>query len=320
MEVIKPSFGGNDKIKIPKNTIGIVFGVLGLVVLVYILLNSWYTVNDQQQAVVLTFGKVTSVEGAGIHFKFPYPIQTVEKVPVHMTQKLELGYREHSKGNYVTVEEESKMITGDFNFVNIDFFIEWKVSDPKKYLFTSLDPQSILKKTSLSAVRSVVGASTIDEVLTSGKIVIENEIKDEVISKLDAYDIGIQVLEIKIQDSEAPTDEVRQAFKDVENAKQSKETAINEATRYRNSELPKAQAEADRIIRNAESLKQQRINEATGEVAKFLIMHEEYKNFKDITRTRIYLEAMEEILPKIEVYIENDSGSIQKHVPLRPFN
>jgi membrane protease subunit HflK len=290
------------------------------IVLLIILFNSWYTVTDQQQAVVLTFGKFTSVEGAGIHFKLPDPIQSVIKVPVQMRQKLELGYRDQGKGNYISVDEEAKMITGDFNIVKIDFFIEWKISDPQKYLFNSIDPQKILRDSSLGAARSVVGSTLIDDVLTSGKITIENEIKDKLIQSLDAYDIGIQVLDVKIQDSEPPTEEVKQAFKDVENAKQSKETAMNEANKYKNSEIPKAQAEADRILRSAESAKQKKINEAKGEVVKFQKIFEEYRNYEGVTKTRLYLEAMEEILPGITVYIEDDSDGIQKIVPLKPFN
>jgi membrane protease subunit HflK len=310
--------------KTPRNLTKIptklVIGIVAAIVLLIILFNSWYTVTDQQQAVVLTFGKFTSIEEAGIHFKLPDPIQSVIKVPVQMTQKLELGYRDQGNGKYITVDEESKMITGDFNIVKIDFFIEWKISDPKKYLFNSIDPQLILRDSSLSAARSVVGSTSIDDVLTSGKIAIENEIKDKLIQSLDEYDIGVQVLDVKIQDSEPPTEEVKQAFKAVENAKQSKETAMNEANKFKNSEIPKAQAEADRILRSAESAKQKKINAAEGETAKFQKMFEEYKNFADVTKTRLYLEAMEEILPGITVYIEDDSGDIQKIVPLKPFN
>ncbi|NLP14228.1 MAG: FtsH protease activity modulator HflK [Clostridium sp.] len=310
--------------KTPRNLTKIptklVIGIVAAIVLLIILFNSWYTVTDQQQAVVLTFGKFTSVEGAGIHFKLPDPIQSVIKVPVQMRQKLELGYRDQGKGNYISVDEEAKMITGDFNIVKIDFFIEWKISDPQKYLFNSIDPQKILRDSSLGAARSVVGSTLIDDVLTSGKITIENEIKDKLIQSLDAYDIGIQVLDVKIQDSEPPTEEVKQAFKDVENAKQSKETAMNEANKYKNSEIPKAQAEADRILRSAESAKQKKINEAKGEVVKFQKIFEEYRNYEGVTKTRLYLEAMEEILPGITVYIEDDSDGIQKIVPLKPFN
>jgi len=308
------------KKRIPKIPVKAIV-VAGLIlVLLIIVSSSSYTVNDQQQAVVLTFGKVTNVVGAGIHFKLPDPIQSVIKVPVQKTQKLELGYRSQSDGNYISIDQESKMITGDFNIINIDFFIEWKISDPQKYLFSSADPEGILRNTSLSAARSVVGSSTIDEVLTSGKVAIQSEIKEKIMSCLDEYDIGIQVIDVKVQDSEPPKDAVKQAFQNVENAKQSKETAINEANKYKNSELPKAQAEADKIIKNAESKKETRINEAKGQVAKFQKMYDEYKNYKDITKKRLYLEAMEELLPGITVYIENTSGQIQKILPLKPFN
>lgn len=308
------------KKKMPKiSSKAIIVACLILVVLI-ISLNSWYTVTDQQQAVVLTFGRVTSIESAGMHFKLPDPIQSVIKVPVQRTQKLELGYREGADGKYTTVDEESKMITGDYNIIRIDFFIEWKISDPKKYLFEAVRPEDILRNTTLSAARTVVGSATIDDVLTSGKVAIQGEIKEKLMQSLEAYDIGVQVIDVKIQDSEPPNDQVKQAFKNVENAKQSKETAINEANKYKNSELPKAQAESDKIIKTAESQKEKKINEAKGQVVKFQEMYNEYKNYKEITKKRLYLEAMEEILPGITVYIEQKSGDIQKIVPLKPFD
>lgn len=310
----------NSKKNMPKIPVKAILGACVLLFILIVSFNSAYTVNDQQQAIVLTFGKVTSIEGAGMHFKLPDPIQSVIKVPVQKTQKLELGYRDKGDGNYEAVDEESKMITGDFNIIKIDFFIEWKISDPKKYVFTAVNPEGILRNTSLSAARTAVGSATIDEVLTDGKVAIQSEIKEKIMKSLEGYDIGVQVLEIKIQDSEPPTDAVKQSFKNVENAKQSKETAINEANKYKNSELPKAQAESDKIIRNAESQRETKINEAKGQVVKFQKMYEEYKNYKDITKKRLYLEAMEEILPGITVYIENNSGNIQKILPLKPFD
>jgi membrane protease subunit HflK len=149
------------KKNLPKIPTKAIVGIGVLVLILIIAFNSAYTVNDQQQAVVLTFGKATSVEGAGIHFKLPDPIQSVIKVPVQRTQKLELGYRSQGDGKYVSVDEESKMITGDFNIINIDFFIEWKISDPTKYVFSSIEPERILRNTSLSAARSVVGSASI---------------------------------------------------------------------------------------------------------------------------------------------------------------
>jgi modulator of FtsH protease HflK len=321
MEVVKNLFPDGNSPKAGSGTLKKLIPIaVGLILVLFLLSSSGYTVNDQQQAVVTTFGKVTAIEGAGFHFKLPYPVQKVAKIPVNQTQKLELGYRQNSQGMTEGVEEESKMITGDFNIVNIDFFIEWKISDPVKFLFASINPQSILKNSSLSAARAIVGSSTIDDVLTSGKIAIQGAIKERLIESMEFYDIGVQILDVKIQDSEPPNDDVKQAFQNVESAKQSKETAMNEANKYRNSELPKAQAEADKIMRDSESYKERRINEATGQVAKFQKMFEEYQNNKEITRTRMYLEAMEEILPGIDVYIDDGTGSIQKMLPLKPFN
>ena len=308
------------KKKMPKIPTKVIIGAFLLLVIMIVSFNSVYTVSDQEHAVVLTFGELTSIEEAGMHFKLPDPIQSVVKVPVPKTQELELGYREQPDGKIVVVDEESKMITGDYNIVKIDFYIEWKISDPKKYIFSAVNPVDILRNLSLSAARSVVGSTTIDEVLTDGKVAIQSEIKEKIMNNLDSYDIGIQLIDLKIQDSETPSAEVKHAFENVESAKQSKETAINEANKYKNSEIPKAQAESDKIVRNAESQREKKINEAKGQVVKFQKMYEEYKNYKDITKKRLYLEAMEEILPGITVYIENNSGEIQKILPLKPFD
>ena len=305
---------------VKKLPVKVIVGVVILIAAVVVFSNLWYTVYDQEQAVVLTFGEVTGIEGAGMHLKFPDPIQSVIKVPVQKRQQLTLGYRDKGNNQYESVDDEAKMITGDFNIVKIDFYIEWKISDPRKYLFEAKNPENILRNAGLSAARSVVGSSGVDEVLTSGKIAIQSEIKDKLIKNLEMYDIGVQLIDVKIQDSEAPTEQVKEAFRNVENAKQGMETAINEANQYKYSEIPKAEAEADRIVRNAESQKETRINDAKGQVAKFQKMYEEYKNYKDITKTRLYLEAMEEILPGVQVYVEDNSGSIQKLVPLKPFN
>lgn len=300
-------------------------GLLGIacIVVLIIIFSAWYSVGETEQAVVITFGKPTSVVGAGLHFKLPYPIQKIKKVEVNRTQKLLLGYREEEvKGggvDSITIPSEAKMITGDYNIVNVDFFCEWKISDPIKYLYKARDPEMILKDIIQAAARSIVGVSRVDSVLTTGKSQIQAAIKELAIEDLKKYDIGIQILDIKIQDAEPPTFEVKAAIEEVETAKQQKETSINEANRYKNSELPKAQAEADKIIRNAESYKETRINEAKGQVARFNEMYNEYVKNKDITKARMYYEMLEEVLPDIEVYIDSD-GSLNKLLPLKPIN
>lgn len=294
-----------------------------LFVAIYGISSCQYTVEETEQAVVTTLGKVSSVETAGLHFKLPYPIQNVTKVAVNKTQKLQIGY---SSGNEAeasknsAVAAEAKMITGDFNIVNIDFFIEWKISDPVKFIYNSDEPGQILKMIAQSSARSIIGSKNVDGVLTTEKSIIQAEIKEKIINKLTNYDLGVQILDVKIQDSEPPTAEVIKAFKEVETAKQEKETRINEALTYKNKTLPAAESEADKLIRAAESYRESKINEATGEVARFNAMYTEYAKNKEITRTRMYLETIEEILPGITVFIDSSEGGVQKLLPLKTFS
>ena len=277
----------------------------------------FYTVNDKQQAVVTTFGRVTDVVDAGVHFKVPFGIQHVQKVDVNVYQKIELGYS--SDGNYYSVNEnESTMITGDYNIVNVDFFVEDKISDPVQYLYSSNDPELILRNLIQSQVRNVVGSSTVDAVLTDGKENIQMQVKDLVSQILQEYEIGLTLVDVKIQDAEPPTQEVIEAFKAVETAKQQAETVINDAKAYQNAQLPKAEADADKLIQNAEYLKQKRINEAVEAVAMFEAMYAEYSLNPDITRSRMYYEAISQILPGVKLYI-NTAGSdsdVQMLLPL----
>ena len=268
----------------------------------------FYTVNDKQQAVVTTFGKVTDVVDAGVHFKFPFGIQNVQKVDVNVYQKIELGYSSDGYG-YSVNENESTMITGDYNIVNVDFFVEYKISDPVQYLYSSNDPELILRNLIQSQVRNVVGSSTVDSVLTDGKENIQMQVKDLVTAILQEYDIGLTLVDVKIQDAEPPTQEVIEAFKAVETAKQQAETVINDATAYQNAQLPKAEAEADQLIQNAEYLKQKRINEAIEAVAMFEAMYEEYSLNPEITRSRMYYEAISQILPGVKLYINTGDGN-----------
>ena len=283
-------------------------GVLALVVLLGAL-TSFYTVDDKQQGVVTTFGRVTDVVEPGLHFKMPFGIQQVYHVDVNVYQKIELGYFTDSRGTTVSVEEESSMITGDYNIVHVDFLVEYKISDPVQYLFSSDEPQMILKNLIQSQVRNVVGSSTVDAVLTSGKENIQMQVKELVSQILDEYDIGLTLIEVRIQDAEPPTNEVIEAFKAVETAKQNAEAVVNEAMAYQNAQLPDAQAQADKLLQDAEYLKQKRINEAVEAVAMFEAMYAEYAQNPEITRARMYYEAISQILPGVKVYINTGSGS-----------
>jgi len=285
--------------------------VIILTVIVLLAFNSYYTINEQEQAVVTTFGKAKAVSESGLHFKIPF-IQKVKKVDATI-KGFPIGYVEDTD---FSVESESLMITRDFNFVNVDFYVEYKVADPIKYLYASSDPETILKNVAQSNIRTIVGSYDVDSVITDGKYEIQSKIKESIIKQLSEFDIGLMLVNITIQDSEPPTNEVMEAFKSVETAKQGKETAINNANKYRNEKLPEAKAEADRIIQEAEATKAKRINEAEAAVAKFNEMYEEYKKNPYITKKRMYYETMEEILPSLKVIIDSGEGNINKLLPL----
>ncbi len=296
----------------------ILIGVFAVIFVLILAGTCFYTVDDKQQAVVTTFGKVTDVIDAGVHFKLPFGIQQAYKVDVNVYQKIELGYKsDDSEDGYTVNTAESSMITGDYNIVNIDFFVEYKVSDPVAYLFSSNQPEEILRNLIQSQVRNVVGSSNVDAVLTDGKENIQMRVKDLVTEILAEYNIGLTLVDVKIQDSEPPTVQVIEAFKAVETAKQQAETVVNDAKAYQNAELPKAQAEADKLTQNAAYLKQKRINEAVQQVAMFNAMYAEYSQNPDITKSRMYYEAIQQILPGVKLYINTgNSDSVDMLLPL----
>ena len=299
-------------------SVGKVLKLLGLIVIAIavltVLFGSSYQVKEQEQAVLITLGKAKAVTEPGLHFKLPV-IQQVKKVNTTI-QGFSIGY---DTGSNETETDESLMITSDYNFVNVDFFVEYRFSDPVKAVYASEDPVGILKNISQSCIRTVIGSYPVDDVLTTGKNEIQAAIKTMIMERLDQQDLGIQLVNITIQDSEPPTTEVMEAFKAVETAKQGKETTLNNANKYRNEQLPLAQAKADGIIKDAEAQKTERINEATAQVARFNAMYEEYIKNPTITRQRMFYETMEEVLPDLKVIIESPSGQVQTIYPLESF-
>ena len=296
----------------------IIGGAAALVVLIGAL-TCFYTIDDKQQGVVTTFGQVTEIVEPGLHFKLPFGIQQVDKVDVNVYQKIELGYASTDNGGYVTKTGESTMITGDYNIVNVDFYVEYKISDPVQYLYSSNDPELILRNLIQSQVRNVVGSSSVDSVLTDGKENIQMQVKELVTAILAEYDVGLSLVDVRIQDAEPPTKEVIEAFKAVETAKQQAEAVVNEAKAYQNAKLPEAQAQADQLRQNAQYLKQKRINEAIQAVAMFEAMYSEYAENPEITRSRMYYEAISLVLPGIKVVINTGDGTAVDYVlPLEP--
>lgn len=304
---------GNEVRAFMKKFKRVFFVLIGVVLLLVLFFGSFYTIKEQEQAVVTTFGNAKTVSAAGLHFKVPV-IQKVQKVDTTI-KGFSIGY---DMATNQKIELESMMITSDFNFVNVDFFVEYKVSDPVKALYASNNPVTILKNIAQSSIRTIVGSYNVDSVITTGKYEIQSAIKESILEKMEQQDIGILLVNITIQDSEPPTDAVMEAFKSVETAKQGKETALNNASKYRNEKLPQAEAQVDKILQEAESTRAQRVNEAEAEVARFNEMYEEYTKYPLITKERMFYEAMEDVLPSLKVVIDSGDTGIQKILPLEP--
>ena len=298
--------------KVAKTTLLIVVGVFVLSVV----MGSFYNVSEQEQAVVTQFGKVVQTNSAGLYFKIPF-IQRVHKVDM-TTHGIGIGYALDGNGQNITIDDEGIMITSDFNFVDIDFYLEYKVSDPVAYIYNTNSPESIMKNIALASIRSTVIDYPVDEVITTAKGQIQAEAKERLASALQEENVGLSVVNLTVQDAEPPTDEIKQAFKAVETAKQGKETAVNNAKKYQSEQVPAAEAEADRIVQNAEAKKAARIAEAEGETAKFNSIFEEYSKYPLITKQRMFYEAMENVLPDAKVIITD--GKTQQMLPLESFS
>jgi len=274
-----------------------------------------YRVSEQQNAVVTQFGKVVKTNTAGLYFKIPF-LQQVEKVDI-TTHGTGIGYSIAGNGQNIANGSDGIMITSDFNLLNIDFYLEYKVADPVAYLFNSDNPEEILENIALSSIRSTVVNYTVDEAMTTAKGQIQADVKEAMVRELEEYPVGLSVVNITIQDSEPPTDEIIQAFKAVETAKQGADTAKNNALKYQNEQIPTAEATADKIVQQAEADKAARIAEAEGQVARFNSMYEEYKNYPLLTKKRMFYETMEDVLPSLKVIVTD--GTTETLMPLESF-
>ncbi|MFD1206938.1 MULTISPECIES: FtsH protease activity modulator HflK [Sporosarcina] len=294
---------------------------IGMVVAGIILLvcafTTWYTVDESEQAVIITFGNAdTTVTESGLHFKLPWPFQNVEKLSKE-TFSLQFGYKQNPDGELVSYDKETKMITGDEYIVLADLIVQWKITDPQKYLFNAQDPQEILHDATSASIRSIIGSSTIDSALTDGKAEIEGKTRDLLTTLMNSYDIGISVQGVKLQDVELPNADVRAAFTAVTDARETKNTKINEAKKYENQRVNEAKGERDAIKSRAIGQKTARIEQAKGDVALFNDLHAEYAKNKSITRQRLIIETLEQVLPKAKIYIMNDNGETLKYLPLQ---
>ncbi|MBR6156797.1 MAG: FtsH protease activity modulator HflK [Lachnospiraceae bacterium] len=294
-----------------------VVGIVVVVAVLFLLLTgSFYNVSEQENAVVTMFGKVVRTDTAGLYFKIPL-IQQVKKVDI-TTHGTGVGYTISTEGQNIADPGNGIMITSDLNLLDIDFYLEYRVSDPVAYLYNSNNPEEILKNVALSSVRSVVADYTVDEAMTTAKGQIQADVKEDMLRELTEHNIGLTVVNITVQDSEPPTDAIKQAFKAVETAKQGADTAKNNALAYQNEQIPSAEANADKIVQNAEAQKASRIAEAEGQVVRFNEMYEQYKLYPYITQKRMFYETMEDVLPGMKVIITD--GSTQTMLPLEKFN
>ena len=289
------------------------FIIAGLLIII-LLVRSVFTVNEQQNGIVTQFGEIVSVKTAGWYVKAPWQSLTKVDMTTHGTG---IGYTISPEGQNITDEGDGIMITSDFNLLNIDFYMEYRVSDPIAYVYNSSDPEGILKNIALANIRTIVSNYTVDEAMTTGKGQIQADVKDAIMKSLEKNPIGLTVTNITVQDSEPPTEDIISKFKSVETAKQEADTEINKAYAYKNSQIPNAEAEADKIIKKAEADKQSRIAEAEGQVERFNKVYEEYKKFPEVTKLRMFYEKMEEIMPGCKVIITD--GKTEEVLPLQSF-
>ncbi len=291
--------------------------IIAAIIIVIVLFTSWYTVDESEQAIVLTFGEAGEpIVESGLKFKMPWPVQTVEVLSKE-TYSLQFGYEQGEDGKVVDFPEETQMITGDENIVLADLVVQWKITDPEKYLYNVDNPEEVLYDATSASLRSIIGSSKIDDALTSGKAEIEADVRDLLVSLVDKYEIGISVIAVKLQDVELPNSDVRNAFTAVTDARETMNTKINEANKYRNQRTNEAQGEKDAILSKAQGEKTARVEQARGDVAIFNKLYNEYKGNPEITRQRLVLETLEQVLPDAKVYIMKDNGETLKYLPLQ---
>ena len=296
--------------------------IIPAVVVVW-LLSGIYIVRPDEQGVVRQFGKAVRVTEPGPHYHWPLPIEKVDKVKVKKVRRIEVGFRTISSGTparYRFVPAESLMLTGDEQIIDAQIIVQYQVNDPEKFLFNVYDLEAergALMDAAEVALRQVVGQRPIDDVLIAEKLQVEIDIREFLQQIIDRYDSGVKIKEVKLQTVRPPA-EVAAAFSDVVSAKEDKDKTIKEADGYCEDLLPKARGEARRMILEAEAYKAERIKRAEGDADRFLAVLKEYENAKEITRKRLYLETMEQILPGIRKFViaPEVGGNLLQFLPL----
>ncbi|MFN3513306.1 MAG: FtsH protease activity modulator HflK [Phenylobacterium sp.] len=266
-------------------------------------LSGFYIVQPNEQAVVMTFGAHTRSEGPGVRYHLPAPIERVEKVAVTSLNRIDVGGSSNNP-----LPEESLMLTGDENIIDLEFSVTWRVSDAPRFVFTLRDPEVSVKAVAESAMREVVGKTPLDIVLTTGRGQVQRQAAELMQRVLDSWGAGVSVVEVQIRSANPPR-EVIAAFRDVTNAEQDKESAVNEANAYRNRVVNEAEGDAARIIQSAQGYREQAVREATGDAARFDQIYTEYRRAPDVTRERLYVETMQRVLQNSNKVIIDGKGA-----------
>ena len=296
----------------------IVFGFILLIVIWAF--SGLYRVFPDEQGVVLTFGKFVSTTQPGLNYHIPYPVETVLTPKVTKVNRIDVGFRAASDSGRSSgigdVPEESLMLTGDENIVNIDFSVFWVIKDAGEFLFKIQSPVETVKAAAETAMREVIAKSKLQSILTEGRSKIEIETQEIAQSLLDEYESGIQITQVQTQKADPP-DQVIDAFRDVQAARADMERSKNEAEAYANDVIPRARGDAAKILQEAEAYKKQVVAAAEGEASRFLAIYTEYAKAKQVTQERMYLETMEKVLADIDkVIIDRKAGGVVPYLPL----
>ena len=268
------------------------------------LLSGIYVVQPNEQGVVRRFGRVVN-DGVmpGIHYHLPWPLERINRPKTLQVKVMSIGFRMVDKVKGLSPRpEETQMLTGDENIINVQLIVQYRVEDPRAFLFAVESPHWLVRKAAEACLTKIIGSMGVDQVLTTDKLVIQERLKEEAQAILDRYGCGLRIYGTYFQDIN-PTEEVAFAFRDVASAREDRNRLINEAHGYRNERLPQVRGQAEQMIREAEGYKTERINRARGEADRFLSLLQEYCKSREVTETRLYIETMEKILPKIRKYI-----------------
>jgi membrane protease subunit HflK len=297
--------------------------ILGLIVILGLYIASGlYRVLPDEQGVVLRFGKFVNTTQPGLHYHLPIPFERALTPKVTKVNRVDVGFRPASDSGSSTsgvdnVPEESLMLTGDENIVDINYSVFWIIKDAQKFLFNIQSPVITVKATSETAMREVIAKNEIQTILTEGRLKIEAEVQEITQQILDEYDSGIQITQVQTQQADPPA-QVIDSFRDVQAARADRERAKNEAEAYANDVIPRARGEAEQVLQQAEAYKKEVVAKAEGEASRFLAIYNEYKNAKQVTQERMYLETMEKVLADIDKIIidKNTGSSVVPYLPL----